>query len=187
MKHLELLVGTLSIGAVLVGSSACVSEPEPAPASANEVQTRDSSVPASETTQQRPQAQAEEMYPALQRSPDENDKLPATADLGNIDPDSVRLLGFSSYAAQFVATDENNNLCFVAWATPGDGDGTPVKYGTPGIRCSEIPEVLKEGISVRVDEGAGSDGLVAHLLPPDMERPQVKKTILAIPGNHQDL
>lgn len=40
---------------------------------------------------------------------------------------------------------------------------------------------------MRVDEGAGSDGLVAHLLPPDLEMPQVKRTILAIPGNHQDL
>lgn len=185
MKPMKFLVGTLSIGAVLVGSSACVSEPEPAPASSSDVQTSDSSGPASETAQQTPQA--EEIYPALQQSPDEEDKLPAKADLGNIKPDSVRWLGSSSYAAQYVATDENDNLCFIAWATPGHGDATPVDLGSPGIQCSKIPEVLKQGIAVRVDEGSDSDGLVAHLLPPDMEMSQVKKTILAIPGNHQDL
>ena len=187
VKHARLIISTLSVGAVLVGSSACISEPESAPASSSEVQGSNSSGPATETAQQTPAPQAEELYPALKRTPGEDDQLPAKADLGNINRDSVRWLGSSSYTAQFIATDSEDNLCFIAWATPGHGDATPVDYGSPGIQCSTIPEVQQQGLSVRVDQGEGSDGLVAHLLPPDMEMPQVKKTILAIPGNHQDL
>ena len=187
MKHVRLFISTLSVGAVLVGTSACIAEPESAPASSSEVQGNASSGAATETAQQTPPASAEELYPALKRTPDENDQLPAKADLGNIDLYSVRWLGSSSYTAQFIATDADDNLCFIAWATPGHGDATPVDYGSPGIQCNTLPEVQQQGLSARVDQDEGSDGLVAHLLPPDMEMPQVKKTILAIPGNHQDL
>ncbi|MDN6179226.1 MAG: hypothetical protein L0J08_11940 [Micrococcaceae bacterium] len=187
VKHMKFLVGTLSIGAVLFGTSACILEPDPSPSSSGAAQSDSSSATSSETAEPAPPPEAAELYPALERTPDENDELPVEADLGDITPDSVRLLGWASYAAQFIATDEDDDLCFIAWATPGDGDGTPVDYGTPGIQCRPVQEVQDQGLAVRVDQEKDSDGLVAHLLPPDMEMKQVKKVILAIPGNHEDL
>lgn len=195
MNRLRITMGLLGVGTIMITGAGCATQSEVPIASSSATVSGSTDVSpsaAASSTQVASETQQgtedpEDLYPVLKAAAGENDKLPAEADLDDIDPASVRSLGSSAYASQFVAVTKDKEVCLIAWAIPGSGDGTPVNYGSPGIECEDVDDVVEDGLGVRVEPEKDASDLVAFLLPPDMEEDQVRKTVLAIPGNHEDL
>ena len=91
-----------------------------------------------------------------------------------------------AYAEQFAAVNDQGDLCLVAWANSGDGDGTANLSG-PGIEGDDPAEVKDDGLSLRIEASINNPGVVLNMLPPDLTEDVVRTELLKIPGNHEDL
>lgn len=182
----------LSLGSLLLVATSCaaVSEPSSSPPVA---ESTDSSSPSSSSSDTGltpvsgdDQVTADEIIPTLTRPDTSEDQPPAEIKDPSIKQVSFRALASLAYAQEFAAVNESGDLCLIAWANSGDGDGTATLTG-PEIECDEPAEVKTEGLSLRIDSTKDNLGVVLHMLPPDLTEDVVRTELLKIPGNHEDL
>ncbi|PRB72792.1 hypothetical protein [Arthrobacter sp. MYb213] len=144
-----------------------------------------SSSPATSTTAD-DRITADQIIPTLSRPDTDEDMPPAEIDDPSIKQVSFRALASLAYAEQFAAVNDAGDLCLVAWANSGDGDGTANLSG-PGIECDDPAEVKDDGLSLRIKSSKDNPGVVLNMLPPDLTEDVVRTELLKIPGNHEDL
>ncbi|WP_404290612.1 hypothetical protein [Glutamicibacter arilaitensis] len=193
MKNNLPLILSLGFLLLLATSCAAVNEPSSSPSSPPVAKSTDSPSPSnsSSATGSTPvsgddQVTADDIIPTLTRPDTSEDQPPAEIEDPSIKQVSFRVLGSLAYAQEFAAVNESGDLCLIAWANSGDGDGTATLTG-PEIECDEPAEVKSEGLSLRIDSTKGNPGVVLHMLPPDLTEDVVRTELLKIPGNHEDL
>ncbi|MGP9607049.1 hypothetical protein ACT3TP_12750 [Glutamicibacter sp. AOP38-B1-38] len=185
----------LSLGSLLLVATSCAAVGEPASSQSNApaAESTGSSSPSksASATGSTPasgddQVTADEIIPTLSRPDTSEDQPPAEIEDPSIKQVSLRALASLSYAQEFAAVNESGDLCLIAWANSGDGDGTATLNG-PEIECDEPAEVKAEGLSLRIDSTKDNPGVALHMLPPDLTEDVVRTELLKIPGNHEDL
>ncbi|WP_324091634.1 hypothetical protein [Glutamicibacter sp.] len=129
---------------------------------------------------------ADQIIPTLSRPETDEDMPPAEIDDPSIKQVSFRALASLAYAEQFAAVNDAGDLCLIALANSGDGDGSANLNG-PGIECDDPAEVKDEGLSLRIEASKDNPGVVLNMLPPDLTEDVVRTELLKIPGNHEDL
>ncbi|MHA6967280.1 hypothetical protein ACX5K5_06215 [Glutamicibacter bergerei] len=140
------------------------------------------STAASETDQ----VTADQIIPTLSRPGNTEDEPPADVTDPSIKQVSLRALAPLSYAEEFAAVNDKGDLCLIAWANSGDGDGTAT-LSEPGLQCDEPAKVKTDGLSLRIEQTKENPGVVLNMLPPDLTEDAVRTALLKIPGNHEDL
>ena len=189
MKNkLPLLVslGTLALLATSCGAASSAAPSQSSPTVAETTAAPSSSTSASASASTDDQVTADQIIPTLSRPDTDDDMPPAEIDEPSIKQVSFRALASLSYAEQFAAVNDRGDLCLIAWANSGDGDGTASLSG-PEIECGEPAEVKNEGLSLRIEATEDNPGVVLNMLPPDLTEKVVRTELLKIPGNHEDL
>lgn len=120
-------------------------------------------------------ADATELVPILSANAADSDPRPAVIDLADTDLDilSLRYFGDSDLGRHWVASDKDGAVCLLTEAAPGSGAG-----GVGGIACTPAGGFYQLGASLRL-EGAAEEGVVAHLLPPDVAASEVSASLAA--------
>jgi len=129
---------------------------------------------------------AQDIIPSLAKAQSDEDKAPADFNEPTIKPTDLRALAPLSYAQEFAAVNDEGELCLVAWANSGDGDGTATLNG-PEIECEDPAEVKTDGLKLSIEGTKDKPGVVLAMLPPDITEAMARTELLKIPGNHEDL
>ena len=158
------------------------------PAASTEVSSPNSSSPVAQPSvdSEEKKVTAEQIIPTLSRPDSSDDALPAELEDASIKLVSIRTLAPLSYAEEFAAVNDKGELCLVAWANSGDGDGSATLNG-PAVECANPATVKTDGLSVRIKATKDNPGVVLNVLPPDLTKKVVRQELLKIPGNHEDL
>lgn len=120
--------------------------------------------------------QADELVPALASEQRNADRLPQDVDVAeqaDLRPDSSRLIGERALASYWVARNDRGEICSVV-RLAAEADGHPGDAGITSVSCSTVVEFVHYGASLRLEGGDG--GVVAHLLPPDIDPSTVEDT-----------
>jgi len=129
---------------------------------------------------------AQDIIPALTHPQRDEDVPSEDLNEPSIKEENLRALAPLSYAKEFVAVNDEDELCLVAWAQSGDGDGTATLNG-PEVECEDPSEVKNEGLTLSIDATKDNPGVVLAMLPPDVTEAVARTELLKIPGNHEDL
>jgi len=129
---------------------------------------------------------AEDLIPAFSREQTSEDRPEDKVTDSTLKPESFRLLNLMSYASQYVAVNDSDELCLLAWAKSGDQDGTGITNG-PNTECQDPAVVKQSGIQLEVTGNSDQPEVVLAMLPPDLTEKIVRTELLKIPGNHEDL
>ncbi|UXN31360.1 hypothetical protein [Glutamicibacter sp. M10] len=129
---------------------------------------------------------AKDIIPTLAKPQTDEDRPSQKFNDSSIKKSSFRALAPLSYAQEFAATNKEGDLCLVAWAQSGDGDGSATING-PETECDAPAEVQKDGLTLNIDGSDKKPGVVLAMLPPDVAEKDVRTVLLKIPGNHEDL
>lgn len=186
---------------VLLGLSAVLLATACSTATETTDKSSTSAEPASESSQSAPSASsssspsptssagsvtAQDIIPTLAQAQSDEDKAPAEFNEPSIKASSLRALAPLSYAQEFAAVNDEDELCLIAWANSGDGDGTATLNG-PEVECEDPSEVKDEGLKLSIDSAKDKPGVVLAMLPPDITEDAARTELLKIPGNHEDL
>lgn len=129
---------------------------------------------------------AEDIVPSLKLAQSDTDLPPEEIKDASIKKETFRALAPLSYAREYAAVNESGDLCLVAWASSGDGDG-PATLNGPKIQCENPTEAKENGISLKIESDKDKPGVVLAMLPPEITEDVARSVLLKIPGNHEDL
>ncbi|GGJ71408.1 hypothetical protein [Glutamicibacter ardleyensis] len=198
MKYKFPLLISLGSLALVLTSCTAVSDPSSSPSSnptsestlssATSSSAAGTSAPTAQSTaaSETDQVTADQIIPTLSRPDTSEDQPPAEVTDPSIKQVSLRALARLSYAEEFAAVNDKGDLCLIAWANSGDGDGTAT-LSEAGLQCDEPAEVKTDGLSLRIEQTKDNPGVVLNMLPPDLTEDAVRTALLKIPGNHEDL
>ncbi|TAP27019.1 hypothetical protein [Arthrobacter sp. S41] len=192
-SKLPLLIG---LSAVLLATSCSATSPtseesgtsaEPVSAtSQSQNGDKSSSTPSASASRSSASVGAKDIIPTLAKPQTDEDRPSQKFNDSSIKKSSFRALAPLSYAQEFAATNKEGDLCLVAWAQSGDGDGSATING-PETECDAPAEVQKDGLTLNIDGSDKKPGVVLAMLPPDVAEKDVRTVLLKIPGNHEDL
>lgn len=118
-----------------------------------------------------------EPVPALLVPQKAADRLPRAVRKGDksLLPDSSRLLGKSRYGRHWVAVNVDGNICLVTQLAAREQDGHR-SSALSGASCATRQALRHRGVSLSLD-GQSADGVVAYLLPPDVEKSSAQRVV----------